>query len=354
MASFDSRFTKYLATGDYESAQDSAPVPTPAPAKKSAAISPESVVAQDAAEKYLALDAAPVDLAAHDRRFHPNGYKPGSPCKVRKSLDKGNIVDLFKAEESERDSRNRRHRYDEEKSKQALLKEYQEDGNAILDEKKCAKARELWWDGIKNGDESKAFAQAIQLASGLYLTQGGFYTHPSGDPIPRSHLEYLAFYDNNNHNHEGDIPRDFGDEALLTFQNNVLKNIDAIVGFGDFDRLVDTFKGIQKAADVFGVEVAPVAHYAEAAADLFEKANKAATPMFRQSVNADWEEHQKAMKKYESGMQRLRPTIEKWTPQQKKFAERVYQAIENNWRRTTSLGYTERVCSDLSEMLKGE
>lgn len=57
-------FTKYLATGEY--------VPT--------------------------ADAAPFDLAAHDRRFHPKGYKPGDPCKVREQLDAGNISDMAIAE----------------------------------------------------------------------------------------------------------------------------------------------------------------------------------------------------------------------------------------------------------------
>ena len=95
MASFDSRFTKYLATGDYTPAQDSAPVPA-ASAKKPAALSPEAVVAQDAAEKYLALDAAPVDLAAHDRRFHPNGYDPKrDSCGLRDNLDKDDKEDTL-------------------------------------------------------------------------------------------------------------------------------------------------------------------------------------------------------------------------------------------------------------------
>lgn len=52
-------------------------------------------VAQDAAvERYLALDAAPVDLAAHDRRFHPNGFDPKrDSCGLRDELDKGDSPD---------------------------------------------------------------------------------------------------------------------------------------------------------------------------------------------------------------------------------------------------------------------
>ena len=62
-------FTKYLATGEY--------VPT--------------------------ADAAPIDLAAHDRRFHPNGYKEGDRCDVRASLASGDVSDvaLAKAEQNE-------------------------------------------------------------------------------------------------------------------------------------------------------------------------------------------------------------------------------------------------------------
>ena len=116
MSLFDTRFSKYLATGDYESVQDTAPVPTVAPAKKSATLSPEAVVAQDAAEKYLALDAAfvggnaahglteygkamhpggkmPKSLAEHDKVHHPDGYKEGDHCKFRENQAKKDEAD---------------------------------------------------------------------------------------------------------------------------------------------------------------------------------------------------------------------------------------------------------------------
>lgn len=64
-------FTKYLATGEY--------VPT--------------------------SDAAPFDLAAHDRRFHPHGFNPETDeCLVRRQLNKGDDVDDILAAERDEES----------------------------------------------------------------------------------------------------------------------------------------------------------------------------------------------------------------------------------------------------------
>lgn len=118
MASFDSRFTKYLATGDYTPAQDSAPM------KNKSALTMEEVVAQDAAEKYLAMDAAfvngksahgmteyghamnpdgkmPKSLEEHDKVYHPNGYKEGDSCKFRENLEKKDDADKINVDKSE-------------------------------------------------------------------------------------------------------------------------------------------------------------------------------------------------------------------------------------------------------------
>ncbi len=54
------------------------------------------------AKAYLAAvaqDAAPVDLAAHDRRYHPNGYKPGDPCAVREAMRKVDEADTLSKED---------------------------------------------------------------------------------------------------------------------------------------------------------------------------------------------------------------------------------------------------------------
>ncbi len=57
----------------------------------------------ESAKDYLetvAMDAAP-SLEAHDKRFHPNGYKKGDACKFREELAKGDSADLAAAEKAE-------------------------------------------------------------------------------------------------------------------------------------------------------------------------------------------------------------------------------------------------------------
>ena len=44
-------------------------------------------------ERTAAMDAAPIDLAAHDKIFHPNGYKEGDRCKVREAMALGDDAD---------------------------------------------------------------------------------------------------------------------------------------------------------------------------------------------------------------------------------------------------------------------
>lgn len=69
-------FEKYLATGEY--------VPT-----------------EDA--RIADSDAIKGSLEAHDRRFHPNGYKEGDHCDFRNHLAKGDFSDssLFEGEDME-------------------------------------------------------------------------------------------------------------------------------------------------------------------------------------------------------------------------------------------------------------
>ena len=59
-------------------------------------------------QRYLATgeyvpteDAAPTSLEAHDRRFHPDGYKEGDSCKYREELARGDNADLVVAEATE-------------------------------------------------------------------------------------------------------------------------------------------------------------------------------------------------------------------------------------------------------------
>ncbi len=52
------------------------------------------------AELVPAQDAAP-SLEAHDKRFHPGGYKKGDACKFRDELEKGDSADLAAAEKEE-------------------------------------------------------------------------------------------------------------------------------------------------------------------------------------------------------------------------------------------------------------
>ena len=68
----ESAFQKFLATGDFTVTEDAAPKKDPT-------------------------------LAAHDKRFHPNGYKEGDSCKFREALAKGDNSDasLAAAEKKE-------------------------------------------------------------------------------------------------------------------------------------------------------------------------------------------------------------------------------------------------------------
>ena len=47
-----------------------------------------------------AQDDAPLALEAHDRRFHPHGWKEGDSCKFREALEKGDSVDVLMAAEA--------------------------------------------------------------------------------------------------------------------------------------------------------------------------------------------------------------------------------------------------------------
>ena len=68
----ESAFQKFLATGDFTVTEDAAPKKDPT-------------------------------LAAHDKRFHPQGYKEGDSCKFREALAKGDKSDaeLAAAEKKE-------------------------------------------------------------------------------------------------------------------------------------------------------------------------------------------------------------------------------------------------------------
>lgn len=149
-------------------------------------------------------------------------------------------------------------KYDEKRALRRRLKAYREHG-AILDEKICRKASDLYWKGGKKWRESShpwrfAYATAAELASGLRLFEGGYYTHPCGDPDTKSNLEYKAkevrFYIV-----EGKSPKWFGAEAVRTYYHNIRSNKDDLIGFGGEDYYDDSIKGIKYAARIFGIDL---------------------------------------------------------------------------------------------------
>lgn len=70
-----------------------------------ASFAPSPVPAADAGEAAIPATGGageePPSLAAHDLRFHPEGYRPGDRCKLREALARGDKADLVAAEEEE-------------------------------------------------------------------------------------------------------------------------------------------------------------------------------------------------------------------------------------------------------------
>ena len=73
MSPFDSRFSKYLATGEYVATEDAKPPRTP----------------------------RSLSLLEHDARFHPDGYKEGDRCLVREQLKINDKNDLLISAENQ-------------------------------------------------------------------------------------------------------------------------------------------------------------------------------------------------------------------------------------------------------------
>lgn len=60
----------------------------------------------DKIKQYLSIaeDGGPFSLELHDKKYHPNGYNDGDPCKVRERMAEGDSSDysLMKAQKEEK------------------------------------------------------------------------------------------------------------------------------------------------------------------------------------------------------------------------------------------------------------
>lgn len=149
---------------------------------------------------------------------------------------------------------------DEDVIKRAMLTKYRKYG-AILDEVKCQTAHDVYWksspEWVAGSPEWRScFARAAMLASGLRLFEGGFYTHPCGDPATigqlRDMVREFRFY-----RLEGESPDRPGAEAVRMYWRNIRRNAKGLTVYygGRLDPIEEGLRGVEYAAEIFGIEL---------------------------------------------------------------------------------------------------